>query len=153
MAVSALLLGGAGFIHDGINFGGGHPGLPLGLFRVAFGFFFGVVLYRAYHAQRLPKWTGSAVGAFLALTCLLAVPVGGGWKGDFYDLFCLLVGFPALVIYCLHISTSNAFLKLSGDISYPLYAIHFPFLFLCTRYFGTYPSMPTAWLWLNVLGA
>ncbi len=151
MAVSAVLLAGPGLVHDGINFGGGHPGLPLGLPRVALSFFYGVLLFRAYHAQRLTRYAISPAVASLVLIGLLVFPAGGGWRGDLYDMVCVLAGFPALIVVCLHIASANRLFRIAGDLSYPVYAIHFPLLTLLTTWLGYATMAGSARLWLDVV--
>ena len=51
-----------------------------------------------------------------------------------YDSFCVLIVFPILI--CLGASgkttdkTSTRICKFLGDISYPLYIVHYPFIYL-----------------------
>jgi len=148
---SALLLGGCGLWHSGINFGGGYPGLPLGMMRTALSFFEGVLIFRAFHYQSIPKLVAHPAAVFLALGVLLAIPAGPGVIGDVYDMFCVLIGFPILIVFCLHISTTNLFMRISGDISYPLYVLHFPLLSLVTTWLAIDPDTPPELLWLYVV--
>jgi peptidoglycan/LPS O-acetylase OafA/YrhL len=148
---SALLLAAMGWGHSGINFGGGHPGMPLGLPRTALSFSMGILLFRAFHQRRIPKFAMSAAVVFAALGVLLAIPAGEGHIGDIYDMFCVLIGFPAIIVCCLHISSTNKVMRIGGDVSYPLYVIHFPLLTIVTSRLNVSPATDAAWLWLFVV--
>lgn len=81
-------------------------------------------------------------GAFwicaLAIVTLLSVPRIGGsehlWMNGLYDTLCAVVLFPLLV--CLGASgkttdrVTTRVCKFLGDISYPLYMVHYPFIYL-----------------------
>ncbi len=148
---SALILVAAGWFHDGVGCGGGFPGMPFGLPRVTFGFLYGVLLYRAYQAGLLPKVRTSALAVFAALLALLVIPLGHTHLTMVYDMFCLLVAFPAIIIFALPITRKNWFFTFSGDISYPIYAIHCPVIIGLIGLVDPDPMASTAVRWLTVL--
>jgi peptidoglycan/LPS O-acetylase OafA/YrhL len=151
IAVSGAMLGWADWSHDTNNFGVGHPDLPLGLLRAIFGFFYGVILYRAYHVGLLPEeLPTSALLVFLAFGLLLALPIGGGHNGDFYDIACLLVGFPLIILFSLPITSRSSLFPFLGDFAYPLYAIHFPLLTIIISKMEIDPLATPETLWIVV---
>lgn len=131
----------SGFGHLGVGWSLGDHNLLGGLLRLAFSFPAGLLLARNFRpvAVRGAFWICSA-----ALALLLAVPHAGGaealWLNGIYDSVCVLVCFPALL--WLGASgrttdrTSTGVCRFLGDISYPVYIIHYPSMYLFY-----------AWLW------
>ena len=117
-----------GFAMDGDNMLGGS-------LRLLFAFSAGLLLSRVFKPVRIR-------GAFwicaLAIVTLLSVPRSGGseqlWMNGLYDTLCAVVLFPLLV--CLGASgkttdrVTTRVCKFLGDISYPLYMVHYPFIYL-----------------------
>ncbi|MDR1023375.1 MAG: acyltransferase [Prevotellaceae bacterium] len=117
-----------GFSLTGVEFTGGS-------LRLLFSFSAGLLLSRIFKPARVK-------GAFwvcsLSVVALLAVPRIGGaehlWMNGVYDTVCCAVFFPVLV--CLGASGKSAdkytirICKFLGDISYPLYMVHYPFIYL-----------------------
>ena len=117
-----------GFAMDGDNMLGGS-------LRLLFAFSAGLLLSRVFKPVRIR-------GAFwicaLAIVTLLSVPRIGGsehlWMNGLYDTLCAVVLFPLLV--CLGASgkttdrVTTRVCKSLGDISYPLYMVHYPFIYL-----------------------
>jgi len=91
-------------------------------------------------------------GAFwicsLAIIALLSIPHVGGenalWKNGIFDSICTIIIFPFLVYLGASGTTtdkkSTSVCKFLGDISYPLYVVHYPFMYLFY-----------AWLWSESL--
>lgn len=98
---------------------------PWGLARVGFAFFAGVLLYR--HRERLALVSPS-VAAIVACAAFLFPRMSA--HNVVVDLFAVVVVFP-VAIASLSVARPTAFLaracRISGEISYPLYAIHYPF--------------------------
>ncbi len=118
---------------------------PLGLARVSFSFFLGVLIYRERGvlppAPRLQPWlTGLAV----AIVCITL-----SWQSSTPGtyLVAVLLAFPVAVCLALHvepgIGTARLFDRL-GDISYPIYAIHVPLALLVLAITG--PVAPALWM-------
>lgn len=106
-----------------------------GFLRLLFSFSAGLLLSRIFKPWKIR-------GAFwicsLAIIGLLAVPRLGGdnffWKNGLYDTFCFAIAFP-IILYIgasgkLTDNHSKRICKFLGDISYPLYMIHYPFIYL-----------------------
>jgi len=74
----------------------------------------------------------------LSVAALLAVPRIGGaehlWLNGIYDTLCCVLFFPFLVYLGASGKSTNKFTtvicKFLGDISYPLYMVHYPFIYL-----------------------
>jgi peptidoglycan/LPS O-acetylase OafA/YrhL len=106
-------------VHRGsIDAGAGLDSFHYGTVRVLFGFSVGAILYRHRPAFSAPP----VLIAFL-LTLALLLPI----HSPFYQLLGLLVLLLSLLVYG---ANARAFKGASmlGQISYPLYIIHVPFL-------------------------
>lgn len=117
-----------GFAMDGVNMTGGS-------LRLLFAFSAGLLLSRVFKPIHIK-------GAFwicsLAVVALLSVPRIGGsehlWMNGLYDTVCAVVFFPLLVYLGASGKTTDKITtrvcKFLGDISYPLYMVHYPFIYL-----------------------
>ena len=136
-----------GFSFAGANF-------PFGMLKVMFSFSMGLLLSRNLH--KVP-----VRGAFWICTAILAAVftmprLGGGheaWMNGLYDFLCIALVFP--VVICLAASgtttdkASTRICTFCGDISFPLYMIHYPFIYLYIAYFtnnglGFMQTLPVA---------
>ena len=120
---------GVGWTLDGMNFLGG-------LLRMLFPFSLGMLLSRKFRPVKVRGafWICSAV-----LLVLFCVPYIEGKAGSviyngLYEAFCIFLVFPALVWLAASGKTtdrrSTLICKFSGDISFPLYAVHYPVMYL-----------------------
>ena len=149
-ALTALIvLAGIGLASFAIfNFSGaGHLGVGWtmeeynligGFLRVLFSFSMGLLMSRVFKPIHVK-------GAFwicsLAIVVLLSMPyVGNGealWMNGIYDSVCAILIFPMLVYLGASGKTTDKhsarICKFLGDISYPLYMVHYPLIYL---YFG-----------------
>ena len=149
-ALTALIvLAGIGLASFAIfNFSGaGHLGVGWtmeeynligGFLRVLFSFSMGLLMSRVFKPIHVK-------GAFwicsLAIVVLLSMPyVGDGealWMNGIYDSVCAILIFPMLVYLGASGKTTDKhsarICKFLGDISYPLYMVHYPLIYL---YFG-----------------
>ncbi len=119
---------GVGWTLDGVNFIGG-------LLRMLFPFSMGMLLSRNFKPMKLR-------GAFwictLIMIALFAVPYLEGTKSictnGIYEAFCIIIAFPILLWIGASGTTtdkkSTQICKFLGDISYPIYVIHYPFMYL-----------------------
>ena len=110
------------------NFGGG-------LLRMLFPFSMGMLLSRNFKPIKVK-------GAFwicaIALVALFSVPYLEGatpvCTNGIYEAFCVIIAFPVLVWLGASGTTtykkSTQICKFLGDISYPVYVIHYPFMYL-----------------------
>lgn len=143
---------GSGYGHLGVGWTLAGNNLPGGLLRLLFAFPMGLLLSRLFRpvAVRGAFWICS-----LAVIALLCVPyVGDGtapWMNGLYDAACVLVLFPLLV--WLGASgrasdrTTARTCKFLGDISYPVYVIHYPFMYLFYAWLWSGERIPFAQAW------
>ena len=106
-----------------------------GSLRLMFAFPAGLLLSRVFKPIKVRGtfWIGALAVVFLA-----AVPRLGGaerlWLNGIYDTVCCIVVFPMLVYLAASGKTtdnvSKHICKFLGDISYPLYMVHYPFIYL-----------------------
>ena len=121
---------GVGWTLDGLNFFGG-------LLRMLFPFSMGMLLARKFQPLKNVRgafWICSAI-----LLILFIVPYIEGKAGDIilngvFEAVCIFFIFPALVWLGASGKTtdrrSTLVCKFSGDISFPLYAVHYPVMYL-----------------------
>lgn len=140
VCVSALGLAYEGLVHSpwgylGAGWSFAEGGFWGGLARVGFSFSAGLLLCRKFRPIRF-KW-GFELGAVL-LVALLSMPRIGGaeglWQNALYELVCCIIIFPTLLFLGASTEVSKPksirLMRLLGDLSYPLYIIHFPFIYL-----------------------
>lgn len=119
---------GVGWTLDGVNFAGG-------LMRMLFPFTMGMFLSRIFKPIKVRGafWICSAV-----LLALFSVPYLEGTEpismNGLFEMFCVIVVFPILIWLGASGSTTDKhsakICKFLGDISFPLYIIHYPFMYL-----------------------
>ncbi|MCW5914762.1 MAG: acyltransferase [Chitinophagaceae bacterium] len=118
----------AGFSLTGVEF-------TAGISRLVFSFSAGLLLYRIFKPVKIKGsfWIGT-----ITLVVLLSLPRIGGadhlWMNGLYETLCTIIVFPLLVY--LGASEQNiskqltSLCKFLGNISYPLYMVHYPFIYL-----------------------
>ena len=106
-----------------------------GSLRLLYSFSAGLLLFRVFKPMHMK-------GAFwicsLALAVLLAVPRLGGeefaWMNGAYETVCFAVIFPLLIILGASGRITDKYTdkvcRFLGQISYPLYMVHYPFIYL-----------------------
>lgn len=119
---------GAGFAMTGADMTGGS-------LRLLFSFSAGLLLSRVFKPVKVKGafWIGA-----VAIVTVAAIPRIGGsehlWMNGVYDAFCAVVLFPLLVYVGASGRTTDMITtricKFLGDISYPLYMVHYPFIYL-----------------------
>ncbi len=119
---------GAGFAMTGADMTGGS-------LRLLFSFSAGLLLSRVFKPVKVKGafWIGA-----VAIVAVAAIPRIGGsehlWMNGVYDAFCAVAVFPLLVYIGASGRTTDALTtrvcKFLGDISYPLYMVHYPFIYL-----------------------
>lgn len=136
---------GSGYGHLGIGWTMADHYLEAGLLSMTFCFSTGLLMARVF--KPLPV-RGAFWMCSMGTVILLALPHLGdetaAWMNGIYDSFCVLVAFPLLVWLGASGKTtdrrSSSICKFCGDISYPVYVIHYPSMYL----FYT-------WVWNNEL--
>ncbi len=117
-----------GYSLTGDNFLGGS-------LRLLFSFSAGLLMSRVFKPGRVKGafWIGSIV-----LIAISAIPRIGGsenmWMNGLYDSLSVIVIFPLLVYIGasgkIYGNFTTSLCKFLGDISYPLYMVHYPFIYL-----------------------
>lgn len=126
--VSGYDMVGIGWTLDTVNFCGG-------MLRMMFPFSLGMLLARNF---RPVKIKGIFWIAWAVLFGLFSVPAfakcGAVSINGLYEFACILLVFPAIVWLTASGETTNKFsstiCKFLGDISYPLYIVHYPVMYL-----------------------
>lgn len=133
----------SGYGHLGVGWTLADNNLPGGMLRLLFSFSAGLLISRTFKPANIK-------GAFwicaLAIILLLSMPYVGGenrmWMNGVYDAVCIIMVFPILVYVGASGKTKSKIslriTKFLGDISYPLYIVHYPSMYLFY-----------AWLWRN----
>lgn len=119
---------GIGWTLDAVNFGGG-------ALRMLFPFSMGMFLARNFKPFKVRGafWICTAL-----LVALLSMPYIEGMqpvcRNGIYEAFCIIAVFPVLVLLGASGTTTDSkstrICKFLGDISYPLYIVHYPFMYL-----------------------
>ena len=132
---------GSGYGHLGVGWSLSGTNFPGGMLRLLFAFSAGLLMSRVFKPVHIR-------GAFwlcsLGVIVLLCMPHVGGadrlWLNGLYDSVCVILIFPLLVwLGASGKATDNGtsrICKFCGDISYPVYVVHYPFMYLFY-----------AWLW------
>ena len=106
-----------------------------GSLRLLFAFSAGLLLSRIFKPVKIKGafWIGG-----IAIVVLSAIPRIGGsehlWMNGLYDAACAIILFPIIVYLAASGKTTDKITtkvcKFLGDISYPLYMVHYPFIYL-----------------------
>jgi len=111
---------------QGLHGGSSWDTFPMGMGRVSFSFFLGVLMVR-HRPRTMVVSDGAASACLVALVVIMAVDPGA-WR-QAYDLFCVMLLFPMMALMGLRFRTGKVTGWLSGrlgDASYGVYAIHAP---------------------------
>ncbi len=128
------------------------PQVRFGLTRTLYSFFAGLLL------SRLAKPT-QIKNAFLWCTLLIAVllympRIGGAghlWTNGLYESVCIIIVFP-LIVYLgasgvIQTQTENKICKFLGDISYPLYMVHYPLVYFYVAWISNHKGVTIVQVW------
>ncbi len=135
----------SGYGHLGVGWSLADNNLLGGSLRLMFAFSAGLLLSRVFKPANIK---GAFLICSLAIIVLLSMPYIGNeekmWMNGLYDALCTILVFPALVFLGASGKIKGEFsakmCKFLGDISYPLYIIHYPFMYLFYW-----------WIWKNEL--
>lgn len=126
--------------------------LRIGFTRLLYPFFAGLLLSRIAKPGRIRH---AFIGCSFLVIAVLAFPRVGGsghlWMNGLYDSFSILIMFPLIVFLGasgeLKGKWVSAVCKFSGDISYPIYIIHYPLIYIFTAWVvdNHIPGMGKAW--------
>ena len=137
----------------GLDVGPTQADFTLGFARVAFSFFFGILICRLYSSRKKnleaksTKWFFPVIITF-ALIAILNSPFF--WmRTDISRLIAIAICFPAMVYYGAVTRLPRSLTRLStalGELSYPLYLLHMPFVSLMSarhllQFTATHPTL------------
>jgi peptidoglycan/LPS O-acetylase OafA/YrhL len=112
-------------------------GVRIGLTRVLFPFFAGILLMRM--GKRIRINNAFAVCSVLLITAMALPRFGGAerpWINGLYEAACVLLLFPLIVALGAgekrEDSASVRVARFFGDLSYPLYITHYPLIYIYT---------------------
>lgn len=131
----------SGFGHLGVGWSLIDHNLLGGFLRLLFAFSIGLLMSRIFKPVKI---RGGFWICSISIAVLLSIPHVGGmeslWMNGIYDSVCTIILFPILVYLGASGKTTDKgtskICKFLGDISYPLYIVHYPFMYLFY-----------AWLW------
>ena len=142
----------SGYGMIGVGWGVGSMNFFGGLLRMMFPFSVGMLLARNFKPIKV---RGVFWLAIVVLFGLFSVPYIPGTDAlcvnGVYEMFCIMVAFP--VIVWLGASgtttdkTSTGVCKFLGDISYPLYIVHYPVAMMQFRWHRNFPDAP---MWMHI---
>jgi len=106
----------------------------IGFIRTMYPFFAGLLLSRIFkptHIKNAFLWC-----SLMVIIVLYMPRIGGAnhlWMNGLYESFCIIIIFP-LIVYLgasgmVHGKTEHKICKFLGDISYPLYLVHYPLVY------------------------
>jgi peptidoglycan/LPS O-acetylase OafA/YrhL len=158
VAVSGAVLVWLSF-HGGVDVGGLPRNMLGGIPRTAFGFFGGALLFRGLTAAGARGWRMPAIPApfvttAVLLVALLAVP---SRFNPGFALFAIMIAFPLLVAVAAAPGPAKGhgarFCKLAGDLSYPVYVLHYPVYVLIGGLGLGMAKIPAVTPWIGAGGA
>jgi len=124
--------------------------------RLAYPFITGLLIFRLH--DRLPRWRIGFVPLSLILCVVFAAPVlpsyGGLKLNGLYQAFCVLLLFPAIIVLGRHSGGGRMVSRLcraAGQLSYPLYITHYPFVYLYMNWIAA--GGTTTWATVSVAAA
>jgi len=129
----------------------------IGITRTIYPFFAGLLLSRIVKPGRIKN-------AFLWCAILLAIVlymprIGGAeylWMNGLYESVCIVIIFP-LIVYLgasgvLQTQRENRICKFLGEISYPLYMVHYPLVYFYVAWIINHKGINIVQVWPVALG-
>ncbi|GAB3634549.1 acyltransferase [Hymenobacter arcticus] len=144
VALAASALVATAWSQGGLQGGWSWDTLWVAPIRSAFPFFAGLLLYRRGLRFRLPEAYWVLSGLLLALFAAPAWPYAG-----LYEAACVIVVFPLMVAAGagspVQAGWLRALCRWAGRLSYPLYLVHYPFIYIFTNWVqATRPTVAQA---------
>lgn len=124
----------------------------IGFTRVMFPFFAGLLLSRVARPTRIKN---TLLWCSLLVAIVLYMPRIGGaehlWINGLYDAICIIFIFP-LIVYLgasglMQSQTEHRVCKFLGDISYPLYLVHYPIVYFYVAWISNNKGITIAEAW------
>ncbi|NHZ80969.1 acyltransferase family protein [Massilia sp. CCM 8695] len=139
----------------GLHGGFSPDSMLVGLCRVGYGFFAGVLLLGQFNSRARARMDGGAVRAGLCATLLLAVLLArpSAALRPWFDFVAVTVAFPVLIYLAMACRLSGAAARacaLLGALSYPLYVLHVPLGRLVNGVLVKLPMAPVPVPWAGL---
>ncbi len=136
---------GSGYLGEGWSFV--DNGFTWGLLRMLFPYSLGMLMARWFMKKRpdlkdsRPGFTTTFIVCSVVMLALLPMPFVGSalspWQNGLYILLLTVIVFPLIVWFAASAGTGkNRVCNFLGELSYPLYAIHYPLMYLFYQYLG-----------------
>ena len=139
--ISGLVLIKVASWHGDVATGWGYSTFWIAVVRMMFPFFAGLLLFRTGKLIHIPN---AYIICSLILIVLFFMPT---FKfNGLYEAGCIIILFPIIVAAGAGGKISGRWAKLckfSGDISYPLYIIHYPFIYIYTMWIAVKKPAPS----------
>ena len=126
-------------------------GFAGGLLRMLFAYSLGMLVARKYRPVVVKHafWKASFI-----IVIVLSMPYVGNfdvrWTNALYDILCITLLFPFIVWFAAAGELKNAVSRKTcqflGEISYPVYVVHYPFMYLYYNYVWKH-QMPFSQSW------
>jgi peptidoglycan/LPS O-acetylase OafA/YrhL len=127
--------------HGDVATGWGYDTIWIAFVRMMFPFFAGLLLFRAGKLIRIPS---AYIVCSLMLVLLFFLPT---FKyNGLYEAACIIIAFPIVVAAGAGGTISGRWAKIckfSGDISYPIYITHYPFIYIYTSWVALKKPTPS----------
>jgi peptidoglycan/LPS O-acetylase OafA/YrhL len=126
--------------HGDVATGWGYSTFWIAVVRMMYPFFAGLLLFRFGRLIRIPM---AYTVCSLILVVLFFMPTFK-WNG-FYEAACIIIAFPIIVSAGAGGKISGRWAgicKFSGAISYPIYIVHYPFIYIYTAWVSQKKPMP-----------
>jgi peptidoglycan/LPS O-acetylase OafA/YrhL len=125
-----------------IGTGWGYDTFWIAVVRMMFPFFAGLLLFRTGKRIRIPM---AYLVCSMLLILLFCIPAHAFY--GFYEAVCIIIGFPIIVAAGADGQISGRWARLckfSGAISYPIYILHYPFIYIYTSWVVLRKPHPSA---------
>ncbi len=134
-------------VHDGylgVGWSMAEYGFWTGLVRMLFPYSIGMLMARRFQSATLSSSTPTFLTFSLFLLIVACLPLSWGepapWVNGLYDALCVVVIFPVVVWLGASVSqlgkATQRLCHILGDLSYPLYAVHYPLMYLFYAHIG-----------------
>ncbi len=111
-----------------LNLGAGAGEFLAGSMRVGFSYTIGILIWRLWGERQVNALLGWA--ALIAMPLLFSLPIGGHTSFWLYDLVFVAIVSPLILVGGLAIRGGGWGAIIAGEPSFPLYATHFPMLYI-----------------------
>lgn len=140
VVISGLTLTIVAALHGDVATGWGYDNFWIAVVRMMFPFFAGLLLFRSARLIHIPM-------AYTLCSMLLAVLffLPTFKYNGMYEAACIIIAFPVIVAAGAGGQIDGRWAKLckfSGDISYPLYILHYPFIYVYTAWIAVMKPSP-----------